>query len=357
MRHGELRLSTHVRLTLRLSGLLLVVCLAARAERLPLKTYTTADGLAHNVINKIVRDSRGILWFCTAEGLSRFDGYTFTNFGTDEGLPHASVNDLLETRAGEYWVATNGGLVRFNPKGTPASRVAGANEAPAGGPPMFVVVLPEDSDRHARAVTSLLEGRDGTIWCGTMKGLYRLDASGGRLALIPVDVGMPGEYAEQRYVNDLVEDRFGSLWVATQGGLYRRWPDGGAASYTKRDGLPDDVLHDLLIDHQGQLWVGTRYAGFFRVAFDETHAKPSVAFTLAPHDFIQSEWINQLFETSEHKLWAATARGLLEFIPEGDAEGRLYRVYTQKNGLSDYAVTALVEDTGGNLWLGSGTGA
>lgn len=103
--------------------------------------------------------------------------------------------------------------------------------------------------------------------------------------------------------------------------------------------------------------MGTRYAGFFRVAFDETHAKPSVAFTLAPHDFIQSEWINQLFETSEHKLWAATARGLLEFIPEGDAEGRLYRVYTQKNGLSDYAVTALVEDTGGNLWLGSGTGA
>lgn len=30
-----------------------------RAERLPLKTYTVADGLAHNEINKIVRDSRG----------------------------------------------------------------------------------------------------------------------------------------------------------------------------------------------------------------------------------------------------------------------------------------------------------
>src|SRR5213082_2357423 len=98
----------------------------AQAERLPLKTYTTADGLAHNVINKIVRDSRGILWFCTAEGLSRFDGYTFTNFGTGDGLPHAVVNDLLETRAGEYWVATGGGLVRFDPKGTPAGRAAGA---------------------------------------------------------------------------------------------------------------------------------------------------------------------------------------------------------------------------------------
>src|SRR5207237_8788900 len=121
----------------------------------------TADGLAHNVINKIVRDSRGILWFCTAEGLSRFDGYTFTNFGTDEGLPHASVNDLLETRAGEYWVATNGGLGSFNHKGTPASHVAGANEAPAGGPAMLVVGLPEGSDRPARGVPSLVEGPHG----------------------------------------------------------------------------------------------------------------------------------------------------------------------------------------------------
>src|SRR5437879_9137945 len=66
----------------------------AQAERLPLKTYTTADGLAHNEINKIVRDSRGFLWFCTADGLSRFDGYAFANYGTDQGLPHANVTDL-----------------------------------------------------------------------------------------------------------------------------------------------------------------------------------------------------------------------------------------------------------------------
>src|SRR5947207_12282966 len=106
-----------------LFALVLAAALGARAERLPIKTYSTADGLPHNVINKIVRDSRGFLWFCTEEGLSRFDGYTFTNYGTNEGLPHPSVNDLLETRAGEYWVATGGGLVRFNPKGIPSGHV------------------------------------------------------------------------------------------------------------------------------------------------------------------------------------------------------------------------------------------
>jgi Two component regulator propeller len=35
------------------------------AERLPIKSYTVADGLPNNVINKIVRDSHGFVWFCT----------------------------------------------------------------------------------------------------------------------------------------------------------------------------------------------------------------------------------------------------------------------------------------------------
>jgi ligand-binding sensor domain-containing protein/signal transduction histidine kinase len=342
-------------LTIVLLLLILFLPFQTHGERLPLKSYTVADGLPHNVINKIVRDSRGFLWFCTQEGLSRFDGYSFTNYGTAQGLPHPNVNDLLETRGGDYWVATNAGLIRFDPKGAPTNSVIDANESRADVRAMFTVVLPEDSDRHARAINVLHEGHDGTLWCGTYKGLYRLDSSGGRLALIPVDIGMPNEYGEWRLVTDLVEDASGSLWVATHGGLYRRWADGLAARYTKREGLPDDLLHDLLIDHQGQLWVGSRYAGFFRMNLDETHAAPKVAFTLAPHDFEQSEWINQLFETSEHKLWAATAQGLLEFIPEGDA-GHPYRLYTPKNGLSSHNVSTLGEDAGGNLWLGSSTG-
>ena len=78
---------------------------AARSERLPLRAYTPADGLAHNVVNKIVRDSRGFLWFCTNEGLARFDGYTFTNYGTPGGVRDGWVNALngvTKTRAQVY---------------------------------------------------------------------------------------------------------------------------------------------------------------------------------------------------------------------------------------------------------------
>src|SRR3982074_3567971 len=96
-----------LRLSTRACLILLAVSASVHAEQLPLKTYTIADGLARDSVNWIMQDSLGFLWFCTSEGLSRFDGYTFTNYGVDQGLPHAIVNDFLETSKGELWVATN----------------------------------------------------------------------------------------------------------------------------------------------------------------------------------------------------------------------------------------------------------
>jgi ligand-binding sensor domain-containing protein len=94
--------------------LLLATSGLVRAEQLPIKRYTTADGLVRNQISRIVRDSFGFLWFCTQDGLSRFDGYSFSNYTTDNGLPSHGINDLLETRSGVYWVATDKGVSRFS---------------------------------------------------------------------------------------------------------------------------------------------------------------------------------------------------------------------------------------------------
>src|ERR1700682_4547079 len=102
----------------------LLACLATAAHggQLPIRVYTTSEGLAHNSVHRIVKDSRGFLWFATSEGLSRFDGYQFTTYGTEQGLPHRAVYDLLEARSGLYWIATPAGLCRFDPRSEPAFR-------------------------------------------------------------------------------------------------------------------------------------------------------------------------------------------------------------------------------------------
>lgn len=334
----------------------LVVCLLigsplAQAERLPLKSYTTSDGLPHIKVSRIVKDSRGWLWFCTDGGLSRFDGYAFTNFGVEHGLPHAVVNDLLETRGGEYWVATDGGLVRFNPSGTPG-RVAADRPGHAASPRMFAVITPDDEHRRARTITVLREAGDGTIWAGTNKDLYRVANTGGHGSLERVEIGL-GEMVEHREIVDLHEDAHGSLWIATHSGLYRRWPDGVSVRYGTGDGLPGDRLSDLYEDREGRLWVSTRERGFFRLKTDGSQRPPTVDLAFEEKDGLLNQWVNQLFETSDGRFWVASGAGLVEFARTPGPTGRRFRDYTTRNGLGHPFIAALTEDLGGNLWLGT----
>ena len=283
----------------RLFPFVLLLCFSTltHAERLPLKSYSVADGLAHNEINKIVRDSRGFLWFCTAGGLSRFDGYSFTNFGTDQGLGHANVSDILETRNGEYWVATNGGLFRFNPKGTAGLKTEAA---------MFSRVATDTQEDAAIPINVLLEDHNGGIWCGTRQGLFHLTQTLAGVRLHSVDIGIPHEYVLQRFVADLLEDKYGSLWIATPSGLYRRWPDGSAARYTKRDGLPNDFLSDLYVDHKGNFWVGSLLGGFFNLLTDDSDKAPVVGAHYSFDKGLPTNWIFNLSETSDHRFWIGT---------------------------------------------------
>src|ERR1700691_2654756 len=90
------------------------VPLCLPGELLPIRSYTTADGLASDHIDCIVPDSRGFIWFCTPEGLSRFDGYRIISFGAGDGLPGRAVGSFLETRSGAYSAGTDRGLSQID---------------------------------------------------------------------------------------------------------------------------------------------------------------------------------------------------------------------------------------------------
>jgi ligand-binding sensor domain-containing protein/signal transduction histidine kinase len=314
------------------------------AERFPFKSYAVSDGLAHNQVNKIVRDSRGFLWMCTADGLSRYDGYTFTNFNTDQGLPNACVNDFLETRAGEFWIATRGGVVRFNPTGRTENKLSS----------MFTRV-PPPNEREAASANVLLEDRFGKVWCGTNKGLYCIDQKDGSADLRSVDLGMPTQYAEQGFIVALAEDQNGNLWAGTPSGLYRRSPEGDTAHFTVRSGLPDDYVQALLADDKGRLWVGTRSRGFLQFLPGDTRSGPTITHVYGVKQGLPTGWVFQLFETADRRYWAATNAGVIEFFPDSGDKNSQFRAYTTRNGLSYHEITALNEDLGGNLWMGTGT--
>lgn len=169
---------------------ILISCAQLCAEQLPIRTYTTADGLPRDRIFKIVPDPRGFLWFCTYDGLSRFDGYEFVNYSDAQGLPHRVVYDLLITRGGDYWVATSNGVARFNP-------------LPSNGESKFKTYLPTGRP-DAEVITRLYEDSSATIWIGTGNGFHKLRQTGNDWQIDYVSLGERSD--EQLDVTSVVED-------------------------------------------------------------------------------------------------------------------------------------------------------
>jgi ligand-binding sensor domain-containing protein len=76
----------------------LLGALAAAAERLPLKIYTSADGLGSSATFHLVRDARGFVWLCSRDGLVRFDGYRFITYRVGDETADPAVFHLVPTR-------------------------------------------------------------------------------------------------------------------------------------------------------------------------------------------------------------------------------------------------------------------
>ncbi len=352
-----------------------IVAETASAERLPMRRYTSADGLAGDYIASINRDSRGFLWFSTRDGLSRFDGTRFVTYGIADGLPTATVNGVFQTRDGVYWVATNGGGVcRFNPRGRRPAPGAVASSSDGQSDDQLFTAFSLSDEPNTNRVNVLLEDRAGRLWAGSDGGLFRREP-GDRgefrrvlLPLVPADSSFHGVHA-------IVEGADGSVWVGGGWGLSRLLPDGRRVAYRIQPAGARDIADSLLFASESQLWVGFRRG----LALLDIEAASSFADETDPivrtligakgagareggtaaitgvqwyttADGLPSDGVSRLIRTADGRLWAGTPAGLGEF------DGQRFRSYSTANGLTDNRVTAFETDSAGNLWIGTVAG-
>jgi ligand-binding sensor domain-containing protein/signal transduction histidine kinase len=341
-----------------------LVSTVAQAERLPIKAYTTADGLPHNTVMRIVRDSQGFLWFCTLGGLARYDGYTFINYGVEQGL-RGSVTDFLETRKGDYWVATLGGLYRFNPHPSGANskeRKVDRNALTAARP-MFELYRVSD-DEGAQGVNTLHEDRQGTIWAATNGGLYRFTQADNRWTSALVDLAS-GKRGNKIRALELHEDREGTMWVSLPlNGLRRLWPDGRIERYTtlgfpakpSNESSDEGIVSAMLEDHEGRLWLGTT-RGLALLVRRPDSDRPQAVRVYTTKDGLHDNTVAGLLESAERKLWVGTETGLSEFCPASTCGRERLRSYTVALPPTRSGVWTLTEDRDGNVWMGYDVGA
>jgi ligand-binding sensor domain-containing protein len=136
----------------------------AIAEDLPdikFERISIEHGLSQSSIRCIFQDRKGFMWFGTADGLNKYDGYKFTiykpEFDNPNSLSHNVINSIYEDRSGGLWIGTDGGgLNKFNREKETFARYQHDPNNPYS--------------LRNNYVTSIHEGRSGVLWIGTRGG-------------------------------------------------------------------------------------------------------------------------------------------------------------------------------------------
>lgn len=218
---------------------------AIRFERLSVE-----EGLSESSVYCTFQDSQGFLWFCTADGLNRYDGQGFTVY---RPIPNANsisfsfVRSLCESPPGVLRIATLGGGLDTLDLNTGLF-----NHSPH---------TPDPSSQTSSWLTTLLCDSEGIVWVGSNgAGLSRLDPGANQL----VQHRYPGDLDnhDQGTINALYRDREGALWIGTEGGLYRQDPiTQQFTHYVHQPGNPHSLSSDsvraIYEDREGVLWIGT----------------------------------------------------------------------------------------------------
>ena len=345
---------------------------ALSAQQLPVRIYTTADGLAHDHVRRIVLDSRGFLWFCTVQGLNRFDGQRFIEYSVRDGLGSASVFDVLETREGHYWVATEAGVSRFVRAQVNRDGAVRPASVPAQLFTSYAV-----STRAKNIAHVLYQDRAGRILVGTEHGVVQIEeALDGRVTFRQLNLGFEVPANGTLHVRAFLEDREGSLWIGTSRGVARRMPSGDIVEHPLAPAGQPDYVRALLQDKDGRIWVGHKFGLLafvpesHRVAAARKEGSPnrSVARDAGRHSqgrlgplpevpgtayrydaAIEGKGVRSISASPDGELWFAQNNGL------GHLDGDRYRVYSVDHGITGDAINVITPDGNGSLWIGTDT--
>ncbi len=94
---------TNIRIKFILIALMAFCLQYGFSQQYFIKTYTLENGLPTRYITDACQDTSGIMWFATAIGITKYDGFSFTNFDRSSGLPERLYRKIKVDERGVLW--------------------------------------------------------------------------------------------------------------------------------------------------------------------------------------------------------------------------------------------------------------
>lgn len=290
--------------------------------------WQVEDGLPENNVRMIAQQPDGTLLLATSSGITSFDGLHFRslpiNTSGKEGnfSNNEAVNAILPVGNNNLWIGTDGrGVLHQTPSGT--------------------VNISERAGFFNERIRMFTLDSSGVLWIATQNGVERY--SHDRLERVAGTGMISGDI-----IAPFAEDGHGGMFFVTSSGLFH-WLDGVAEPYwlkLPKSDAPIAVYRDL----QQRIWVGTNGRVVQLMPRSVSARESSPQYDQVIRGAIGGP-VSVLLGDASGNLWIGTRRdGLWRLTANGLTKSN------SRDGMPDDSIRSLFIDDEQNLWIGMLTG-
>ncbi|MGC1448888.1 MAG: EAL domain-containing protein [Candidatus Sulfotelmatobacter sp.] len=288
------------------------------------KSYSTASGLASDIVYEIQPQANGTLWVGTEGGLLRGErlqsGIQWKKVTGLDGFP---VHGVRTAPGGDLWIGTEShGAARFHIR-TGTVEWFGAAQGLLG-----------------KSAYTLRFDREHRLWAATDAGLF--------VAMAPYQRFSRVTELPATQIWAVAEGSDGNMWAGGAAGLFA-YANGHWKNFTRNNGLSNQEVLALGAGRNGEMWIGYRFGG----GIDRVHLQ---AEGLAVEKGVQRPGSDGLvyflqFDASG-RLWAGTERGVDMW------NGSRWSHYDTSDGLAwnDCDLNGFAQEADGTVWIGTSGG-
>lgn len=361
-----------------------------------MNSLSLSEGLPHDFVDDVYRDSAGFMWLSLGGGgLCRYDGYSF--FKIAPSTPHCRVKSnfvkkVVEDDFRRLWIGTAEGISVIDLKTMTNHPCDSASEYhhvfdsdidfltkdKKGniwiiGRNRWVACVAFESNGEIKEVATyinpLLTGhfiadidRNGTAWVGVKGGVKILALNNGKI----VEQKSPSaiKINDDSYISTITPFKH-DLWIGTDWGIYR---------YNRREGTvkrylydPSDegslsqnfisdisLYHSIDVDEESQQLIVATYCGLniYNEASDSfEHIDENTIFNSGSS--LGTNFINSVYSHNGN-LWVCTeGNGMKMLSPKSLFVENFMPDPSLPGSLSNHRVNALCETDDGNIWVGT----
>jgi len=328
---------------------LTITFLSAQPEQVKFKRLDLKDGLSHPDVLSIYKDSRGFVWFGTAIGLNRFDSYSIKSFFNDPkdttSLPGNSVSRIFETPDGLLAIQTGAGLALYNHETEKFERNLTAFIQKYG---------------TSKNLTNIIRDADGSYWFVETNRLIRYNPKD-KSNIIIQNNGSDSTSLANDLITDFCLGKKGSHWVVHLNGIVEKIEvHEGIGRVVKRvmalyyRNKTKNISYHILADADDDLWLYSASVnqGVFLYKTKENKLE-NISVTTSPWR-LNTNAVSVLLEDASGLIWMGTDHGGINILDKkkGTVRYVLHRDGDQTS-LSTNSITNLYLDDQGIIWVGT----